>query len=436
MVRIIYRCLFILLLTGFSIAWSGCDTQQKQDAFVTVQNGLFYLNDNPHYFKGINYWYAGLLGLTPEGKERLKTELDFLKAQQVNNLRVMAAAEGTGLITGKIRVEPAFQPEAGQFDERLLEGLDFLLDELNKRDMKAVLFLSNNWEWSGGFLQYLNWGGIMPDSILQRPLSWDENRDWVKQFYSCVACVNLYEKQIQKIIGRTNSINGKPYKDDPAIFAWQLANEPRPMRPEAIDAYISWTEKTSAFIKSLDNRHLVSTGSEGYMGVENMEVFNQIHQLPTIDYTTLHIWPKNWGWFKDTAIYASMDSIITKSDAYIKLHAAASSLLKKPMVIEEFGLPRDLQSFDPDATVTLRNQYFASLFNLWSENMAKSGAIAGFNIWAYGGIGKPAGLSPFYKPGDDLLGDPPQEEQGLNSVFNSDTSTWKLLQSYQSTIHK
>jgi mannan endo-1,4-beta-mannosidase len=418
------------------MALTGCGTQQKRNAFVTVQNGNFYLNNNPLYFKGINYWYAGLLGLTPEGKERLKKELDFLKSQQINNLRVMAAAEGTGIITGKIRVEPAFQPKAGEFDERLMEGLDFLLDELNKRDMKVVFFLSNNWEWSGGFMQYLNWGGIMPDSILKRPLTWDENRDWVKQFYSCTPCVDLYEKQIHKIVGRTNSITGIPYKDDPAIFAWQLANEPRPMRPDAIDAYVSWTEKISAYIKSIDNRHLVSTGSEGYMGVENMDVFNKIHQLPTIDYTTLHIWPKNWGWFKDTAIYASVDSIIYKSNTYIKLHAQASSLLKKPMVIEEVGLPRDLQSFDPEASVTLRNQYFTSFLNLWSESVAQRASIAGFNIWAYGGIGKPAGLSPFYKPGDDLLGDPPQEEQGLNSVFNSDTSTWKLLQSYQSAYHK
>jgi mannan endo-1,4-beta-mannosidase len=424
------------VLSGLCLALGACKGNLSAPAFVRVQNGQFSINKEIHYFKGFNYWYGGLLAFTPEGKERLVKELDFLKAQDISNLRVMAAAEGTGIITGKIRVEPAYQPRAGVFKDSLLYGLDFLLHEMGKRDMKAVLYLSNNWEWSGGFLQYLNWGGVMPDSILLRKLTWDENRDWVKQFYSCAPCVDLYEQQVKKIVGRTNTITGKPYKEDPAIFAWQLANEPRPMREDAIEEYILWTKKVSETIKSIDTNHLVSTGCEGYMGVENMEVFNAIHALPSIDYTTIHIWPKNWGWFVDTAIHASMDSIIEKSNAYIRLHAEASRRLKKPMVIEEFGLPRDLQSFKPGMPVTLRDRYYASVCKLWQESIGKNDALAGFNIWAYGGRGKPAGTTPFFKQGDDLLGDPPQEEQGLNSVFNTDTSTWKLLETFSTNASK
>ncbi|MCU0403660.1 MAG: beta-galactosidase [Chitinophagaceae bacterium] len=427
---------FFVLISGLCLAFSGCYDKTPIPTFARVKNGQFVINNQAHYFKGFNYWYGGLLALTPEGKERLIQELDFLKAHDITNLRVMAAAEGTGIITGKIRVEPAFQPEAGVFNDSLLYGLDFLLYEMAKRDMKAVLYLSNNWEWSGGFLQYLNWGGVLPDSILVRKLTWDENRDWSMQFYGCTPCVELYREQVKKIVGRTNSITGKLYKEDPAIFAWQLANEPRPMRESAIEDYILWTKNISETIKSLDTNHLVSTGCEGYMGVENIDVFNAIHALTTIDYTTIHIWPKNWGWFTDTAIHASMDSIITKSNAYIRLHAEASSRLKKPMVIEEFGLPRDLQSFKPGTSVALRNRYFSSVFNLWQESVDKNEAFAGFNIWAFGGMGRPAGITPFFRQGDDLLGDPPQEEQGLNSVFNTDTSTWRLLEMYTTSSSK
>jgi mannan endo-1,4-beta-mannosidase len=430
--KVLRKLGWIVLVTSILISCTG----NEPLPFVKVNNGLFTIRDSAHFFMGTNFWYGGILGLTPEGKQRLIKELDFLKEQNITNLRVLAAAEGTGVITGKIRVEPAYQKIPGSFDDSLLNALDFLLVEMGKRDMKAVLYLSNNWEWSGGFLQYLNWGGILPDSILIRKLTWDENRDWVSKFYDCASCTTLYNKQVEKIVTRVNSITGKPYRDDTAIFSWELANEPRPMRPSAIPQYIAWTKATAEFIKKLDSNHLVTTGCEGTMGVENMEVFESIHALNAIDYTTIHIWPKNWGWFSDTAIAKSIDSVIQKSDSYISAHAQASKKLNKPMVIEEFGLPRDLQSFTTGTSVNLRNQYYASVFNQWATSAKSKGIIAGFNFWAYGGIGKPGGVTPFFQKGDDLLGDPPQEEQGLNAVFNTDTTTWNLLDRFKKEVFK
>ncbi len=34
-----------------------------------------------------------------------------------------------------------------------------------------------------------------------------------------------------------------------------------------------------------------------------------------------------------------------------------------------------------------------------------------------------------WKEGDEYMGDPPMEEQGLNTIFNSDKSTWALIDS-------
>jgi mannan endo-1,4-beta-mannosidase len=56
--------------------------------------------------------------------------------------------------------------------------------------------------------------------------------------------------------------------------------------------------------------------------------------------------------------------------------------------------------------------------------------IAGLNFWAFAGKGRPKEGQVFWKPGDDYLGDPPMEEQGLNSVFDSDSSTWKLVTTF------
>src|SRR4030095_7393111 len=247
------------------------DEIAAQSKFVSVNHQQFVLNDQPYYYIGANYWYAGLLGLQKvksRGIERLQTELDFLQKIDVTNLRVMVGAEGTGQIHGTNRVEPALQPEKGKFDETVLRGLDVLLYEVSKRNMRAVLFLSNNWEWSGGFLQYLNWNGLIADSVLRRKLNWNEYRDYVSKFYTCTACQEDYNKQLRLILNRTNTITRKKYKDDATIMAWEIANEPRPMRPVANTAYKEWLRKTASLVKSIDKKHLVTIGNEGKMGTE------------------------------------------------------------------------------------------------------------------------------------------------------------------------
>lgn len=131
---------------------------RSQEPFVTVKGYKLQVSGKAYYFVGANYWYGGLLGLEKDRKrgiERLKRELDFLRANGVTNLRLMAGAEGTGLLNGVPRVGPSLQPEQGRFDEKVLDGLDLVLYEMSKRKMRGVIFLSNNWEWSGGFQQYL-----------------------------------------------------------------------------------------------------------------------------------------------------------------------------------------------------------------------------------------------------------------------------------------
>ncbi|MBL7743373.1 MAG: cellulase family glycosylhydrolase [Chitinophagaceae bacterium] len=401
-----------------------------QTSFVRVQNGRFMLETKPYYYIGVNYWYGGLVPNDEKGKERVRKELDFLATKGVNNLRVMAGAEGAGQINGVPRVEPALQTKPGIFQKELLNGLDFLLAEMGKRKMKAVIFLSNNWEWSGGFLQYLNWNGLIADSVLQRKLNWDEMRDYVSLFYSCEKCILQYEEQVKLLLKRVNTITKRKYTDDPAIMAWEIANEPRPMRPTAIEGYRKFISRSAALIRSLDKKHLVTIGSEGEMGSENMDVFASVHADKNVDYATIHIWPKNWGWFRDTAITKSLDEVISKTDNYISKHADVARKLNKPLVAEEFGLPRDGHLFLLSSPTTLRDKYFSSIFSQLLTHAKKKDVIAGANFWTFSGSGRPSYQQLLWKKGDDILGDPPVEEQGLNSVFDSDISTWRVITFY------
>ncbi|MDD5151987.1 MAG: hypothetical protein PHC28_16160 [Flavobacterium sp.] len=52
------------------------------------------------------------------------------------------------------------------------------------------------------------------------------------------------------------------------------------------------------------------------------------------------------------------------------------------------------------------------------------------NFWGFGGEGKAVTLDGKWKPGDPLTTDPPQEPQGLNSVFSTDKSTLEIVKKY------
>ena len=208
----------LLLLAGFCISFYA----EAQQRFVQRKGSQFILNGKPYYYIGTNYWYGSVLGLEKDkgrGVDRLRKELDFLQSKGVSNLRVMVGAEGSGLVNGVERVGPPVQPEKGKFDAKVLDGLDILLEEMGKRNMKAILFFSNNWEWSGGFLQYLRWHNLIADSVFRRKMTWDEQRDYVSQFYSCEPCKSDYLKQVSFILSRTNQRTGKKYTADPTIMA-------------------------------------------------------------------------------------------------------------------------------------------------------------------------------------------------------------------------
>ncbi len=405
--------------------------------FVSVKQNQFVYKNKAYYFVGTNFWYASYLGLEKnqkKGIDRLKKELDFLKDNNVKNIRVLAGVEGAGKINGVNRVEPSYQPEAGKFSDENLKGLDFLMSEAGKRNIKVVLFLSNNWEWSGGWLQYLNWNGKIDDETLKRALNWDELRDYTSKFYSCTECKAQYYQQVKNIITRKNTITGKKYVDDTTLMAWEIANEPRPMRPVANEDYKKFISETASFIKSLDKNHLVTTGSEGEMGTEDMPLYKENHADKNIDYLTIHIWPKNWGWFDKNKMDEGFENAKNKTLEYINKHIQIADELNKPLVLEEFGFPRDHHSFDINSTTTLRDRYYDAIFKLWKTNKDKNGSFGGTAFWAFGGVSKPIPGQIYWKMGDDYMGDPPMEEQGLNAVFNSDKTTWDIIKTYSQEI--
>jgi mannan endo-1,4-beta-mannosidase len=418
--------IYLLIIT---LLFSVCCFAQQ--GFVKVNSTRFTVNGKPYQYIGANYWYGGLLATNGDkGKKRLITELDFLKQHGVTNLRVMVGAEGISTYPYRTPNEKTLQPTAGKFNENIMTGLDYLLNEMGKRNMKAVLHFTNTWEWSGGIGQYLKWNGFGEQPYQKNPggyYSWDKLRQYISQFYTCQNCMDELDNYIKYVLNRTNSLNGKKYTDDPAIMAWEIINEPRPMEQSAVPAFEQWISHVATLVKSIDKNHLLTTGSEGDIASDyDMSVYQKIHADKNIDYLTIHIWPKNWGWFKDTSIHKSFNIILDSAGRDIQKHLHIAKQLNKPMVIEEFGLPRDLHIYSLSATTYNRDRFYDFIF----RSAVSNPGIAGANFWAFGGTARPIPGQVFWKDGDEFMGDPGGEEQGLNSVFDVDTSTWQVITKY------
>lgn len=412
-----------LLLTVLLFLLGACAPKPAEHSFIKVNaDGQFVRDGKPYYFVGANFWYGAILGSEGEGgnRERLHKELDFLKSIGINNLRVLVGADGENGI--KTRVEPSLQVAPGVYNDTILAGLDYFMNELRERDMTAVLYLNNSWEWSGGYSVYLQWSGH-GDAVVPAVDGWPAYMEYVKQFPQSDSAKALFANHVNYIVSRTNRYNQIKYVDDPTIMSWQIGNEPRAFSDENKEPFARWMADVAAQIKSLDPNHMVSSGSEGSWGCEmDMNLFEKIHADPNINYLNIHIWPYNWSWVKADSLKELLPCAKENTKKYIDDHMVIAQKYSKPIVLEEFGFPRDGFSFSKEAPTTARDEYYRYVFDLIRQDRESGGLLAGCNFWAWGGF---AGQNPdhvFWEKGDDYTGDPAQEQQGLNSVFATDST--------------
>ncbi|KAL8396369.1 hypothetical protein RB596_009852 [Gaeumannomyces avenae] len=156
-------------------------------------------------------------------------------------------------------------------------------------------------------------------------------------FYTSPIIREHFKRYIRAFITR--------YKDSPAIFAWELANEPRcgadatrnlPRSPSGCtpEVMTEWIDHMSAYIKTLDPSHLVTWGGEGgffHNSTDNRcdgstgGDFDAEIALPSVDFGVYHSYPDWWG--------KSVEWVET----WIRDHAAAGRAARKPVVHEEYG---------------------------------------------------------------------------------------------------
>jgi len=123
----------------------------------------------------------------------------------------------------------------GKFNEEAFKALDKVLQVANEVGIRVIIPFVDNWRWWGGPYEYALFRGKGKDL-----------------FWSDSLLISDFKQTINFVINRKNTFTGVQYKDDKAIFAWETGNE--------LDAPYSWTKEIAAYVKSLDNNHLLIEG--------------------------------------------------------------------------------------------------------------------------------------------------------------------------------
>jgi mannan endo-1,4-beta-mannosidase len=168
---------------------------------------------------------------------------------------------------------------------------------------------------------------------------------------------------------------------------------------------------------------LISLGNEGTI----TPCAREGGSVEEIDYLTFHLWAQNWKWYDP--INPDLEYTKGKALKYLDENVQIARDLKKPIVLEEFGLSRDNGDYNPNSITKNKDHYYEFIFRYVESRVKISDNIVGVNFWAWAGEGRPPRPGGDWVKGDPLIGDPPHEPQGWYSVYDKD-STIDLISLY------
>lgn len=339
-----------------------CGTRAVGQDFVRAKNGILYADGVPFSFVGANAYY--LQQLAAQGDTTHVREV-FVTAKS----RGLRCIRTWGSFDSPDSVNPAtIQYKPQQYSESALRALDYVLYQADLFGIKLIIPLVNNWEEFGGMNQYVQWyaalhaktttlltlskqareGGqahVRIEGALGRYYHVRVADGFVHDdFYRNAEIKRWYKSYIEMVLSRVNTYNGRIYKNDPIVFAWELANEPR-SSDQTGELIRSWVSEIATFMKSIDPNHLLGTGEEGF-DVSQMEFHTDgqyNNQFWLFDGTTGVSFSKN---IKDPNIdlasihlYATAWKIgVSNGNRWIADHAEVSRRLGKPLILGEFGV--------------------------------------------------------------------------------------------------
>ncbi|KAL5776110.1 hypothetical protein ACOSP7_009036 [Xanthoceras sorbifolium] len=368
---LVFVWLVFLLVTQVS----GARVNSAPSGFVQTRNTQFVLNGSPFLFNGFNsYW---LIHVAAQPSERYKITNVFREAAAtgLSVCRTWAFSDGG---------DQALQISPGVYSEPVFQGLDFVISEAKKFGIHLILSLSNNYHDFGGRPQYVSWARAAGVSI---------NGD--DDFYTNSVVKGYYKNHIKKVLTRINTITRIAYKDEPTIMAWELINEPRCQADYSGKTLNGWVQEMASYLKSIDNRHLLEIGMEGFYGdsVPDRKQFNPGYEVGTdfisnnlikeIDFTTIHAYPDQWVFGQSDR--AQMQFLLRWMTSH---WTDSKNIVKKPLIFSEFGKSNRDAGYNINVRDSFLNTVYTSIYNLAKNG----GTIGGGLVWQL----LADGMEPYY----------------------------------------
>jgi hypothetical protein len=318
--------------------------------FVTVEGTEFRLGERAFRFAGAN---ASVMhgASTREHTDRV---LDALAADRAGVIRVWALGEAIG-DGARWRRDFAFRVGPDEWVESSFEHLDRVMASARARNLRVIVVAINRWADYGGLPQYARWVGLTP-----------RRRNLLPSEYAHVLAHPevraLVRAHLERLAGRRNGVTGGAYRDDPTLFAWEIANELGAPTCEAQEALASFTREMAALLHELDPNHLVGAGSIGYQSAQSRDHWREIQALDAIDYADAHVYPEHLFDATDPEAFGR----------WIDDRVAIADAIAKPLLIGEVGVPRGSSDYADRAGWL--DAFFAR---------ARGTGTAGVLIWIY-----------------------------------------------------
>jgi mannan endo-1,4-beta-mannosidase len=324
--------------TGWSDIWKFTTetSPSSSDDFVSVLNNNFIVDGNRFRFAGTNAYYLPNYEKLDPGF--VTNTLNVFEESGIKVIRMWAFYDGYDCgYSQQDASENVIQTAPGEYSELALQDLDNVIAKGKNRGIRFILTFINYWDDLGGICQYNTWDGASnPSTNMDHFLNSSNTQKWFKNY-------------INMLLNRVNTATGVAYKNEPAIFAWEIMNEARYSGQDP-SLLRDWYQEIAVYIKSIDGNHLVSTGEEGFdEGTPSEYSVNQYSNtyvlranegtsyimntaIPEIDFGGAHWYPSDWGFG-----HSFSQNLINAQHAWLSDHQQIAADLGKPFILGEYG---------------------------------------------------------------------------------------------------
>jgi len=173
-------------------------------------------------------------------------------------------------------------PGPETYNEEWFEYFDRVVVAAKKRDIRLFVPLFN------GNPAY---GPVTEENLsvnIPQFVRWADDAETRNDFFESEECMEMYKRWVERLMTHENHLTGVEYRDDPTIAMWELGNEIQHSPPRVGESIRPWIEEAGAFVKKLDDKTLLTTGSYGHQG---RNAFLDEANADPIDVVSIHYYP-------------------------------------------------------------------------------------------------------------------------------------------------